>query len=486
MPRGIHEWAQADRLALAISYYDRGLHFFRPQTLSFASIDGVGGVEFPITPFLAALGAKLTGRGSLVIWYRGLNIGVAVVGCYYLFRLVFERTRHVVAALLPGVFLATSPVFAYYAGSFLPDPMATSLTLVASYYLLRYDHQSSFCDLLLAIAVFTLATLIKTSAATYLLAALGTVVLWSYLRADLFSLRQKLIFLATAVASVGAVVGYALFNRHLNEQYQSTQFIAVAVPIENDQQYEAVVTRIKLLWQFEYFTPVQYYLLAASIVIILISLPRLIRTEWLWLSQIALAAMGGWMFFWLMGRQFLDHDYYVLAPFWPGLVLLFSMAIVRVATWNWLPVLARESIFAVGIIVLLAAGLPHHRARTGDPYKQFSDYYTYRWMEGGAQKLAEAQVPAHNTLLVLGEEAPNLALVYFDRRGLVWKPDLNRMPSAELLEKMTNYGLDCLVMRQAVFQDLQHTHPDLLPAFQEVVTTDQYVVLRRRSSIPHW
>ena len=36
------------------------------------------------------------------------------------------------AALLPGVFLATAPVFAYYAGNYLPDPVGASLVVVAA------------------------------------------------------------------------------------------------------------------------------------------------------------------------------------------------------------------------------------------------------------------------------------------------------------------------------------------------------------------
>ena len=54
LPRGIHEWAQADRLALAISFYDNGMHFFRPQTLNLSALDGVVGVEFPLMAWLAA------------------------------------------------------------------------------------------------------------------------------------------------------------------------------------------------------------------------------------------------------------------------------------------------------------------------------------------------------------------------------------------------------------------------------------------------
>ena len=493
LPRGIHEWAQADRLSLAISFYDNGLRLFRPQTLNLASYDGVTGVEFPLVPYLAALGAKLTGRASLVPWYRSLTAAAAWLSYVYLFRLVFERTRHFAAALLPGVFLATSPVFAYYAGNFLPDPTAAALTLVAAYYLLRYAQWPRFADLVRAIAFFTLATLIKTSAAIYLLAALGTVAFWSYLQASLLSVRRKLLFLLLAAGSLGVVVGYALFNRHLNAVYHSNMFLATTRPIETPQQYDSIMTRIRDVWQFEYFTKFHYFLLKASAVICLLSLPRILRTQWLWAAQLGLAAVGGYVFFRLFGLQLPDHDYYVLAPYWPALTLLVALAAVQLATWQWRAGrwrpwfdAGRYAVLGGVVAGLLVVGVPRYRARTGEPYRSFSNDYSYHWMQGGAAALRAAHVPATATILVMDGQAPNLSLVYFDRRGLVWQPDLASVSSADLLGEMATRGLDYLIIRPPGFDALAKTHPDVLPAFRQVVRTPQYVVLGLVHPAKHW
>ena len=493
LPQGIHEWAQSDRLSLAISFYNNGLNFFRPQTLNLTSIDGVAGVEFPIVPYLAALGAKVFGKSSLIVIYRGLNVSTAWLSYWFLFRLVFERTRHFVAALLPGVFLATSPVFAYYAGNFLPDPVGVAITLVASYYLLRFAQHQQFRDLLRAICFFTLATLIKTSAAIYLMAAMGSVVLWTYLYATVLTLRQKLWFMVLCAGSLLLVVGYALYNRHLNEVYSSTSFLAQPMPIESTEQYEMVITRINDLWLYEYFTKPHYFIFKCCGVVCLLSLLRIVRTEWLWAGQIILAAIGSWVFFKLMGRQLADHDYYVLAPCWPGIILLVALAAVQATSWqlprmqwNYGLRFINYAAFGAALIGLIWVALPQYRARMSDDYPPFSDYYTYRWMRGGAAAMQAAKVPATATLLVLGEDAPNLSLVYFDRCGLVWKPDISRMPSTELLDKMTNAGLDHLLMRQEVFQGLAQAHPDLLPAFTELISNGQYVLLKRKAVSKHW
>jgi 4-amino-4-deoxy-L-arabinose transferase-like glycosyltransferase len=493
LPRGIHEWAQADRLALAVSFYDHGMNFFRPQTFNITSIDGVVGVEFPLIPYVAALAGKLTGRGSIVLWFRALTVGTTVWGCYYLFLLVFERTKQFVAALLPGVFLATSPVFAYYAGNFLPDPVGVAITLVAFYYLMQYQRHATYRHLVLGIGLFTLASLTKTSSAIYLVAAIGAVLFWSYLSPSVLTLWQKIGFLGMCAFSVAAIGGYILFNRHLNETYGATIFLAKAMPFENQQQYDMVWTRIVTGWWYEYFTKAHYIVLQLSAVICLVSLPRIIRRDWFWMAQLLLAAVGGWMFFRLMGLQFADHDYYVLAPFWPALTLLVALAVVQageiqVANLRWNSILkaARYIAVSVALIVLVALALQHHRRRISDPYRPFSDYYTYRWMQGGAQDFSAAKIPEQATLLVLGEAAPNLSLVYFDRRGIVWNFDMLQTSTAQILEKMTALGLDHLLMRQEVYQQMIQTHPDLLASFTTKISNQRYAVLARNGAVKHW
>lgn len=487
LPRGIHEWAQADRLAIAISFYDHGLHFFRPQTLNITSYDGIVGVEFPLVAYLAALGAKLLGRGAVVPLYRALTIGTAWLANYYLFRLVFDRTRQFVAALVPGIFLAASPVFAYYAGNFMPDPASAALVLVAMFYLLRYPSSHRFRDLAVAIVLLTLATLTKLSAGIYLVAALSILLLWVYLSPVVLVLRQRWLLLLLAGLSLSTIVGYTLYTQYLNETYYSWVFLASVKPLRSFEQYDYMVMRVRRDWLAEYFVPFQYHVLKASALVVLLSLFKIIRTEWLWAALLGMSALGCLLFLGAMGTQFADHDYYVLASFWPGLVLLVALATTQLAQGlARTPRLLRHVLFGAVLLALLVPGLRRYRARMGDPYLGFSAYYNYRWMQGGAAQLAAAHVPTGATILVVGEEAPNLSLVYFDRRGAVWNPHLPQFTTTEALRRMTEVGLDYLIMRQDVYKEVAQRQPDLPAAFSPVLSTSQYVVLKRREAPPHW
>lgn len=487
LPRGIHEWGQGDRLALAFGFYDHGMNFFKPHTFTLMSIDGVTGVEFPLIPYLAALGAKVGGRALIVPLYRLLTGLTAWLAYYYLFRLVFERTGQFVAALVPGAFLAASPVFAYYAGNFLPDAAGASLAVVGAYYLLRFPQRQHFADLALAIAIYTLATLIKLSAGVYLVAGVGTLLLWGYLRPAAFTLRQRVLLLLLAGASVALIVGYTLYNEYLNQAYDSELFLAAARPLTSMEQLDALVRRVRESWSYEYFVPFQYTVLLGSLAVCGLSLRRIGRTEWLWAAQLALATVGSALFIKLMGVQFQHHDYYVLAPIWPGLVLLVALATTQLALHlrglpRWVP---RVVFLALGLGILLP-GLHRYRARMGEPYQGFSNDYTYHWMQGGAAALTQAGVPPQATLLVVGSGAPNLSLVYFDHRGLVWNPDLQNLPPGALLKQMTDVGLDYLVMPRPVFEELRTRYADLLTVFSEFSANGQFVVLKPPHALPHW
>ena len=58
LPRGIHQWAQADRLALCYRYVD-GKSLTNPATLSIKTINGDVGVEFSVLQYLLAQVVKL-------------------------------------------------------------------------------------------------------------------------------------------------------------------------------------------------------------------------------------------------------------------------------------------------------------------------------------------------------------------------------------------------------------------------------------------
>jgi len=489
MPEGFHVWGQADRLSLAINFYDGGFHFWTPRTSSFSpgpfsAIGGVNGVEFPLQAYLAALGGLVMGRENILAVFRGLDATMAVVGCWYLFRLVFERTGSFAAGLLPGAMLLASPTFIAYAGSTLPDPFGLSLSFVGFYYWLRYFGPGQrFTDLLLAVGMLSLAALIKTTCVLHLLAVAGITLLYAYFEPRRFATRQRLLLLATLGAGLGAVLLFYLHNQALNSTYRAEQFLAAPMPAVPVETWHTLKQSFFGFWRYEYLSHTDYRILGISSLLCLV----LVRRGWRHFRPLLLLLLAtlasGYLFYLVLGAQLNVHDYYLICSYLPAVLLVVVLALGLLSS---LPLLAARwphRLFTAGCLLTSAfltySSFGKLTGRMSDYHPPASDGYTHRWMRGGAEYLRKAGVPARARVLVLGDYGPNTALVYFDRRGETWIPWAPDLPIPALEARMSADSLQYVIMPAEVYAQFAPRRAKLLAAFAPVLE-QPVAVLRRR------
>ena len=485
LPTGIHAWAQSDRLSLAINFYDYGFHFFTPRTSSLASIGGVTGVEFPIQAYLVALGGLVFGRDSIGTLFRLLDVAVVVLGFYYLFRLVYERTGHFVAGLVPGAFLLASPFFAFYAGSVMSDPFSLSLSLVGYYYWLRFFDERRFADVRRALLLLALAGLVKTTTALHFGAMVGITLLWAYLEPALLQPRQRWQLLGWAGLGGGLIALFFFHNQHLNATYRSEQFLAAANPIQDPEKFHDVWQTVRSNWLAEYATRTQYRILAVCAVLLVVfvrpNLRRYLPLTLLLLASVVIA----YVFVQLMGAQLGVHDYYLICSLIPPALLLLVLALLNLGRYTGRVRYAISVGLGALTIFLVVSGYKRLHRRMSDDYPPFSQYYTHLWLRGGAEELRRAGVPETSGILVV-DQAPNTALVYFDRRGLVWQPDNpGALTAADFLTRMAADSLDYAIMPPGLYAQLAPQHAAFAAAFESVGQVPA-VVLRRRDRKRPW
>lgn len=485
LPEGLHAWAQADRLSLALNFYDFGLDFWHPRTSSFVSIGGITGVELPLQSYLAALGGVIFGRGAIPTLFRLLDVAVAVLGFWYLFRLVYERTGNFVAGLVPGAFLLSAPTYAFYAGTFLPDPVSLSLSFVGYYYWLRFFDSQHFRSLALALLVLTLASLLKTTTALYLAAVVGITVLWACQEPDLLTTRQRRLLLVAVGASFGALGLFIKHNQRLNTAYASEQFLATIRPIANAEDYHRVWSNIRRAWLREYATKTMYAMLAACIPVVLWRLRLYLRRPRLPLLLLFAASVPlAYLFYKLLGVQLDVHDYYIICSFMPPAMLLLVLTLLELGRPQGRGKVLITTGLGLLVVWLVGSGYFRLQQRFSDDYPPFSQFYTHAWMRGGADLLRQLNVPTTARILVLDDPAPNLALVYFDRRGLTWQPDLTHLHGADLLRKMVGDSLNYVIMSPTAYQRLPERAA--LRADFVVLAEQPAAVLRRRRIEAVW
>gem|GEM_PF-6485780 len=496
MPEGIHVWPQADRLSLAINFYDGGFNFWYPRTSSFSpgpfsSIGGVNGVEFPIQPYLAALCGLVVGRDNILPSFRLLDAAMAVVGFWYLFRLVFERTSSFGAGLLPGAMLLASPTFIAYAGSTIPDPFSLSLTFIGFYYWLRYfGPRQRFGDLPLALGILSLAALIKTTCVLHLLAVAGITLLYAYFEPLRFTTRQRLLLLAALGAGLGVVLVFYLHNQWLNSTYRAEQFLAAPMPVVPIETWHTLNMRFFDLWRYEYLSRTDYGILG---ICVLVSL-GLVRRSWRQFRQLLLLLLatlgGGYLFYQVLGPQISIHDYYIICSYLPSVLLVVVLALALLGSLPMLQAKWPHHLFSASLVVL--SGYLAHSSfaklagRMSDYYPPASVGYTHRWMRGGANYLRQAGVPAQARVILLGDYGPNTGLVYFDRRGETWLNWVPDMPIAALEERMSADSLQYVIMPAEVYAQFAPRRAELLEAFVPVLEQPVAVLRRRHPERRAW
>lgn len=414
LPRGIHGWAQADRYSLAVNFYDHGMNFFKPATHNLFAQDGITGVEFPIQAYLAAIGGKVFGREYISICFRAIDIIINGISLLFLFHLVYRETKNFLISLLPPLFLFCSPVYIYYTCNYLPDATATAIAIIALLYIYNYIKSNNDRSFIIGIIILTIASLIKTSAAVYLIGFLG----YGFIVRvrNKYSLKSNFKIAITSIVCLGSIAFYYFYNGYLNKQYHSGLFLASSAPFEDIIHLKEVVKKMKEIWLTEYFLQSQYLIF---ITVFFAGLPHLFSSilgkKYLFL--VAIFSIGSLMVAYLMGSQFNHHDYYVLAIFFPAII--FTLTISTIAFAKNIPdgkqkmSLQFGTLGAILIMFFFADYNIHKRLRPN--YQPFN--IDEPWAKGGAEVLASLNIPMEEHILVLNDMPPNLSLVYFDRRG---------------------------------------------------------------------
>lgn len=419
MPTGIHEWGQGERLALAYGFYENGMNFFKPSTLSQFSIDGITGVEFPIQSYIAAIGGKLLGKQYLSIVFRLLNTIVIGICLFTLYKIAYSFSKNFFISILPPFILLLSPCFLDYTCNYIPDAFATSILLVGMGFYLQtwilYVKNRHFWALFLC----AFATLIKTSCGIYLI---GFVLYDLYLLFKSNEIKKHITYFVYIFMCFAILIGYFIYNRHLNAIYNSTLFLLDIRPISKKDALYFLFSRLPKTWAREYF------ILPAYILLLILSLPLYFRKINRHLSMMLpfhlLLFVGILVVSYLMGGQFIDHDYYIIPILFPFLVLQAFWLNIVIKDKPFFTSLKFKTLSTATFVVLILFSFVKTKERLGPKYRDFSNYYNTDWMKDGAKEIKKYSIPSDEYICVLNENPPNLSLVYFDRKGYALNRDL--------------------------------------------------------------
>lgn len=481
LPIGIHSWAQGDRLSLAYGFYDNGMDFLHPATNNLGSDFGIVGVEFPLQAYLAAVLAKIWGRESLSTCFRLVDMGIAILGLYFLFLTIYSRTKNFFIAAFAPLFFFCSPVYIFYSGNYLPDPASVSITFIAFYFLLKYFEEDSFLNLLSTGVFLTLASLIKTSTVHYLIGFMALSFYWQLKQRA----ASKLVFKSLLV--FGMMIGLLLVNflhiQYLNTHYHSTLFLSKINPfITWDDVGNYFDDGFKNKWMGDYFMLSQYpvYLIVVLIGLSLAAKDTRFKPA---LFLVILYLIGSLFIAGLFGLQLTVHDYYVLPIFFPLLAFMLLISVLAIAEAIKTTKLLTVSVSATLLLLFFFADHQTYQRFHGLGVYYAGNNQSVTWMKKGRLLLQQLKIPTNEKIMVADEDPPNLSLVYFDRRGYTMPNSWWQCRVPVIEEVMMEKKTPLLIMKAATLDSINQKDPNAFKDYQLVGLKDEVAVLRLMNPI---
>ncbi|MBN1185727.1 MAG: glycosyltransferase family 39 protein, partial [Bacteroidales bacterium] len=267
-PSHIHAWAQSDRYALSLGFLDNGLNFFKPQTFVYnhqfpekwkvPSEETITAVDFPMHDYIPSLLMKFSGNTSPWV-FRIYILLYSLLGLFFLFKLSYAITKDYIKSVFVVIFTATSPVYVYYQGGFLPTIPSLSNAIIGIYFYYRYLKENKNKDFWLSMLLLTLAALSRTTFAIPIVAVLAI---------EFIRLLKKETKLVPKIIPVGisilALLSYLLYNGYLREKYGSI-FLNHILPPDSIGQAKEIIKYVYDNWFFQYFTKLHYVIFVAAI-----------------------------------------------------------------------------------------------------------------------------------------------------------------------------------------------------------------------------
>jgi general stress protein CsbA len=430
------------------------MDLFSPSIHLQESKDGKAVGEFPVLYYLAALIWKITGPSMFVI--RAIHLLIAFCGLFALFKLSNELLKDLFFALLIPVVIYASPVFGFYSNSFLVNIDALSLLFIGWYFLYRYHSNKKFMDLVLAVAIVSLAGLLRT---TMLIGYIPVALM--FFAEFMKQLNRESIPSLLKSTLIGVpflfVVGWMLYISGYNASSGSVYFLTTIRPIwdtpEPGKIWEALLTR-----QLSEVYPMT--LLVIFVLLIIVSLITWRKHENLLVAFVLFLTVELIAYILLWFANLDVHDYYLIEL----LILVPPLMILLVQYIKKYQRVYRSIYFraALSIVVLVVVLFGAVKTRIKyDPKLYFLtevmlsqeeiEYYKwYHWDYGMKLQAFETVEPYLNSIGIdrskkvvsIPDPSSNISLSLMDRKGytlLYVQPDQINSSVTDFKKKGAEY-----------------------------------------------
>ncbi len=468
-PSHIHAWTQSDRYAIALMFLQEGFNFFKPQTYNLSTVDGVTGVDLPIHEFLVALIMKAIGTDSPIV-FRVYTLFFSFIGYLFLFRLTNEITGSKLKGLVLVIFVFTCPIITYYQAGFIPSSTGFSTAIIAYYFYFRFKNANHSRDFYYSILFMTLAALTRTPFNIFLFAILLQE-LWVYVKGKKVNWNHVIAF----SLAYGAVISYNLYKAYLNNTY-GTQFLTYLLPARSIEELVRTFSLVRERWTFQLFSIYHYYLLIIAIASVSFSAIRQKQfrfTEKQILLHVLISFSGAVLYFILMARQFVAHEYYFMDTFYLPIFLFLLLGIKGIS----FDLNIKKVLWLIAFASLLIGGAIESKS------VQDLKYSETLWDRGEVTRknfidadifLDELNISRDAKILVIDAYSTNAPLILMGRRGYTV-----HIKRREKIKKGLKEDFDYIVMQDIFIpSEVVFLYPEILSQIERIAGNGRISVFK--------
>lgn len=470
-PSHIHAWAQSDRYALALGFLENGLNFFEPQSYilnhqfphnwELPSEKGITAVDFPLHDYIPAVFMKIFGTTAPWI-FRSYILLYSFLGLYFLFKLSHCLSKNYLKSIFVVIFAASSPVYVYYQGGFLPTIPCLSNSIIGIYFYYRYLSEDKIKNFRYSILFLSLAALSRT---TFIipLVAVYSIEFLRILRKET-SLKPKLIPL---MLSITALLTYFLYNDYLREHYGSI-FLNYLMPPDDYEHLKEIVKSVYDLWIFQYFSKPQYFILTVVAFLAIYFTARckpIFSKEKRYFALFLVVYLFGCLIFtFLMLRQFTDHDYYFLDTFFLPIIAFLSIALSLLPDLKTglLKIILLAFIAFTALFLLLQPIKSQETRREIKPWDRTEA--TIENFSNASDFLDSLEISRNSKMLVIDVVAPNIPFILMQRKGF----GIMKLSPKNISEAL-KWEYDYIVIQNEFFlSDTNEQYFEILPKLNKI------------------
>lgn len=485
-PKGIHAWANMDRIALARGFEQNGLNIFKAhnyilnhQYPSFWSIPSEStrtAVEFPIHDYIPALFMKISGQHGPEIFHLYILI-MSFLGLFYLYKWALLLTEDKLKSFFVLLFAAFAPNYIYYQGGFIPTIPSISLVIFALYNYARFylSDQRKYWYYLLVFC--TIAILARSTYAIPFLAILGF--------EGIRTLRRKKEWkykLLSICVSFGLIALSLKYNAYVRQNFGS-DFLSELLPSNSWAEVKHVMQVMFESWRFSYLT-YKHYLVLLVLVCLVPFVLLFFRKHWItefkfWWGLLGIWFLGVLAFWFVMNQQFIFHDYYFLDILYLPVVLFVILSLSALP--KKFELIQHVCLMLLSIVFGYFAFIETRNFQ--EDRNLVNDWDTISGtvmnFEDSEKWLDELGIPKSAKIMVMHAYGPNIPFVLMNRTGYACK----EYHEVNEFENALNWNWDYVVFQKPFFhRDVYEIYPNILDQVEPVAHNAKLILCKRKTT----